>query len=702
MKKVDFMCTAFRDGFQSVYGARVFTKDFMPAVDAARKAGITHFEAGGGARFQALYFYSNDDAFEMMDEFRRVAGPDANLQTLSRGVNVVGLDSQPRDIIDLHAKMFKKHGMTTIRNFDALNDVDNLIDSGNSIHNAGLKHEVTVTMMSLPPNTTGAHDPQFYENVLRKILDAGIPFDSLCFKDASGTSTPKTVYETIKRARKLVGKDVKIVMHSHDTAGCCVAQYTAALDAGANQIDLSMQPVSGGTCQVDIITMWHALRGTDYDLGVDIHAIQKAEDVFQQCMKDYFLPPEATTVNPNIPFFPLPGGALTANTQMLRDNGLMDRYPEIVAAMGETVAKGGFGTSVTPVSQFYFQQAFNNVIYGSWKKIAEGYGKMVLGYFGKTPVAPDPEVVKIAAEQLKKEPTTKKVVDINDADPTKGREAAIKMLKENNIEVNDENIFIAASCKEKGILFLTGKSKVNGVRKADPAEEAAKKAGEYTVTVNGKAYGIKLGKTSATVNGVDYPLSVKTGIDQAAIASSAAVAPAAAAVAAVTGSQDVPAPMPGIVLRIECKEGQAVKKNQLIMVMEAMKMENEIYAPCDGVIGKIAVTQGQQVSAGDTLVSMGTTAAAPAAPAPAAAAPAAAPAPAASGAGQVLSAPMPGLILRIEAKAGQAVKKNQLVMVMEAMKMENEIYAPCDGTISSIAVSQGQQVAAGDALLTIA
>ena len=699
MKKVDFMCTAFRDGFQSVYGARVFTKDFMPAVDAARKAGITHFEAGGGARFQALYFYSNEDAFEMMDEFRRVAGPDANLQTLSRGVNVVGLDSQPRDIIDLHAKMFKKHGMTTIRNFDALNDVNNLIDSGNSIHNAGLKHEVIVTMMSLPPNTTGAHDPEFYENVLRKILDAGIPYDSICFKDASGTSTPNTVYETIKRARKLVGKDVKIVMHSHDTAGCCVAQYTAALDAGANQIDLSMQPVSGGTCQVDIITMWHALRGTEYDLGVDIHAIQKAETVFQECMKDYFLPPEATTVNPNIPFFPLPGGALTANTQMLRDNGLMDKYPEIVEAMGETVAKGGFGTSVTPVSQFYFQQAFNNVIHGPWKKIAEGYGKMVLGYFGKTPVAPDPEVVKIAAEQLKKEPTTKKVVDINDADPTKGREASIKMLKDNNIEVNDENIFIAASCKEKGILFLTGKSKVNGVRKSDPAEEAAKKAGEYTVTVNGKAYGVKLGKTSATVNGVDYPLAVKSGIDQAAIA--AAPVAQASAPAAVTGSQDVPAPMPGIVLRIECKEGQAVKKNQLIMVMEAMKMENEIYAPCDGVIGKIAVTQGQQVSAGDVLVSMGTTAAAPAAPAAAPAAQAA-PAPAASGAGQVVAAPMPGLILRIEAKAGQAVKKNQLVLVMEAMKMENEIYAPCDGTIASIAVSQGQQVAAGDTLLTIA
>ena len=621
MKKINFMCTAFRDGFQSVYGARVFTKDFMPAVEAARKAGITHFEAGGGARFQSLYFYTNEDAFEMMDEFRRVAGPDANLQTLSRGVNVVGLDSQPRDIIKLHADMFKKHGMTTIRNFDALNDVDNLIDSGKAIHDAGLKHEVTVTMMSLPPKTTGAHDPDFYEGVLRGILDAGIPFDSVCFKDASGTSTPAVIYETIKRARKLLGKNVTIVMHSHDTAGCCVQQYMSALEAGANQLDLSMQPVSGGTCQVDIITMWHALRGTEYDLGVDIQAIQKAESVFQECMKDYFLPPEATAVNPNIPFFPLPGGALTANTQMLRDNGLMDRYPEIVEAMGDTVAKGGFGTSVTPVSQFYFQQAFNNVIYGPWKKIAEGYGKMVLGYFGKTPVAPDPEVVKIAAEQLKKEPTTKKVVDINDADPTKGRKAAIKMLEDNGIAVTEENIFIAASCKEKGILYLTGKSKVNGVRKIDPKEEAAKKAGEYTININGKAYGVKLSKNSATVNGVSYPLNLEFGIDEKAIEEPLESAPAHENVAPVAkeapvatpapntsatpaGGEKVLAPMPGLVLRIEVKEGQKVEKNQLIMVMEAMKMENELYAPCAGTIGKISVTTGQQLVSDDLIMTI--------------------------------------------------------------------------------------------------
>lgn len=695
-KKVNFMCTAFRDGFQSVYGARVFTKDFMPAVAAAREAGITHFEAGGGARFQSLYFYTNEDAFDMMDEFRKVTGPDANLQTLSRGVNVVGLDSQPRDIIKLHAEMFKKHGISTIRNFDALNDVNNLIDSGKAIHDAGLKHEVVITMMSLPDSyKAAAHNPEFYESILKQILEAGIPYDSLCFKDASGTSTPRNVYETIKRARKLVGPNMNIVFHSHETAGVSIQQYMSALEAGANQVDLSMSPCSGGTCQPDILTMWHALRGTDYDLGIDVKKVQEAERVFEDCMSDYFLPPEATMVNPNIPFFPLPGGALTANTQMLRDNNLMDKYPQIVEAMGEVVKKGGYGTSVTPVSQFYFQQAFNNVMFGPWKKIAEGYGKMVLGYFGKTPVPADPEVVKAAAEQLGKEPTTEKVVDINDKDPNKGRNAAIKMLNEANVEVTEENIFIAASCKEKGILYLTGKAKANGVRKVEPkkeakAEEPKNANGEYTVTVNGNEYGVKLEADKAIVNGVSYPLSVVEGIK----------APQENTATASVENTDITAPMPGLILRINVKVGDKVKKNDCVMVMEAMKMENEIFAPCDGTVTQIHVGQGDQLQAGVVLMSIGgNPQVKPASPAPTQAQTQTAAS--VSDSETVVSAPMPGLILRYNVKVGDSVKENDCLLVMEAMKMENEIFAPKNGVIKSIKANQGDQLQAGDVILVI-
>ena len=232
-KKIDFMCTAFRDGFQSVYGARVLTPDFLPALEAARDAGIDYFEAGGGARFQSLYFYCNEDAFAMMDSFRETAGPDANLQTLARGVNVVGLESQPRDVIKMHAELFKKHGMTTIRNFDALNDVNNLVYSGQCIHDAGLLHQVVVTMMELPPGCEGAHDADFYADTLQQILDADIPYDAVCFKDASGTAVPSKVYETIKRARKMLPKNAYIHFHTHETAGVeCTGQQGRARCGG--------------------------------------------------------------------------------------------------------------------------------------------------------------------------------------------------------------------------------------------------------------------------------------------------------------------------------------------------------------------------------------------------------------------------------------------------------------------------------------
>lgn len=592
-KHIKVMDTSFRDGFQSVYGARVFVDDFLPAIHAAVNAGITHFEVAGGARFQSPIFYCNENAFETMDKIRDAVGSDINLQSLARGVNVVGLDSQPRDIINLHAKMFKKHGVTTVRNFDALNDVNNLMYSAQCIRDNGLKHEVTITMMELPIGCEGAHDAAFYEKVLRNILDAGVPFDSLAFKDASGTSNPRKVFETIKRTREILGDGVHIRFHSHETAGTGLAAYLAALDGGADGIDLSMKPVSGGTAQPDIVSMWHALKGTDYDLGINIEKILETEEIFKECMKDYFLPPEALAVNPMIIQSPLPGGALTANTQMLRDNNMMDKFPEVIAAMKEVVMKGGFGTSVTPVSQFYFQQAFNNVMFGSWKKIADGYGKMVLGYFGKTPCEPDAEVIRIASEQLKLQPTNELVVDINDRDESKGIKAATKQLEDAGLPVNDENIFIAATCKEKGILFLQGKGTI-GVRKCEGGEKEPKTDAPngYTVTVNGKKYAVAIEGKKATVNGKLYDIDVKAGIEAHTHSSSGEAAPVKAA-------------LPGNVLKVLVSCGDSILEGDVIAVIEAMKMETEIKSPLSGVIKSVEIEAGDKVKTGDVLVTIG-------------------------------------------------------------------------------------------------
>ena len=604
-KTVKYMLTAFRDGFQSVVGARVLSKDFLPSVHEAYEAGVRWFDAGGGARFQSCYFYCQEDAFDVMDKFREATGKDADLQTLSRGVNVVGLESQSSDMIKLHAQMFKKHGMTSIRNFDALNDVNNLKWSGQCIHDAGLNHEVVVTMMGLPPgiDNKGTHTPEFYRDTLKKIMDAGIPFDRVCFKDASGTSTPATVYNTMKLARKLLGDKIHIQFHSHETAGNGVACYLAAIKGGADGIDLSMAPMSGGTCQPDIITMWHCLDGDpDFQFDFDINKIRKAEDGFKAAMQKYFLPPEAMNVSPAIVWSPMPGGALTANTQMLRDNNMMDKYDDMIAEMYDCVRLGGFGTSVTPVSQFYAQQAINNVMFGKWKQFAPGYAKMLLGYFGKTPVAPDPELVKLASEFMAKsdlnkpysQPTTKTVLELNDADPKKGGAVAKKMLEDAGLPVTDENVFIAASCKEKGILFLKDPSKAPmGCRFADSAPKAAAGKG-VTVTINGKAYGVEIkGDGKAVVNGKPVDFKAEAGIK---------AAPAAAA--APAGGQEVKAPVPGSVLRITAPSGTKVSKGDEILVMDVMKMETPVTSPCDGTV-TVNVAAADKVSTGDVLAVVG-------------------------------------------------------------------------------------------------
>ena len=606
MKKIKFMDCSFRDGFQSCLGARVRTDDFLPALDAAVKAGINHIEIGGGARFQSLYFYCQEDAFDMMDRCREVAGPDVNFQTLARGVNVVGLSSQPTEVIDLHAKLFKKHGITTIRNFDALNDVRNLDVSGRAIARHGLKHQITITLMGLAPglNEPYAHTPKFYIDRLNEIIAAEIPFDSLAFKDASGTSNPATVYETVKQARAILdatfGAGAKeIQFHTHDTAGMAVSCNYAAIEAGADVIDLAMSPLSGGTCEADILVMYQRLRGTEYTLDIDPEKILAAEKVFEQCMDKYFMPPESMQVSPKIVFSPMPGGALTANTQMMRDNNCLDKFDQCIAEMREVVAKGGFGTSVTPVSQFYFQQAFSNAMRGKWKVIDKnGYGKMVLGYFGKTPVPPDPEIVKLAQEQLGMEPTTEAVVAINDRDESLSIKAQTAKLEAAGLPVTEETIFIVAACGDKGLNYLKGE-RPNGIRYKEAAKPRSAAASAYTATVDGRQVVVEVGANgneyTATVNGKTYKVGLAEG--KAAVAA----APAASAGA----GSDLLAPLPGTVTKIVAAAGTQVAAGDTVLVIEAMKMETEIKADNAGTVRELCVAQGAVVAAGDKLAVIG-------------------------------------------------------------------------------------------------
>ena len=354
-------------------------------------------------------------------------------------------------------------------------------------------------------------------------------------------------------------------------------------------------PVSGGTSQPDILTMLHATKGMNYDLGgLEISKILTYEKELQNCLSDYFMPPEATMVSPIIPFSPMPGGALTANTQMMRDNDILDKFPEVIAAMTEVVEKGGYGTSVTPVSQFYFQQALNNVMQGPWKAIAPGYGKMVLGYFGKTPVAPDPEVVKIASEKLNLEPTTEKALDLATADESKSLETWINKLKEEDIEITEENIFIAAACQEKGIAFLKGKGELN-VRKISEMKKDCEGSsnmgsGNYTVVVDGQKFSVQVAEGDADIQ--------VTAVDGESVAP--------APVAKTSGDEvSIKALLPGNVWKIVANPGQSVNEGDVIMILESMKMEIDVVAPRGGVVKSINVATNDKVVEGQVVAVLG-------------------------------------------------------------------------------------------------
>ncbi len=593
-KRIRFMDTSFRDGFQSVFGARVFTDDFIPAVEAAAHAGIKYFEAGGGARFQAPFMYCGESAFDMMDRFRKAAGRDAQLQTLARGINVVALSAQPRDMIELHATTFQNHGITHIRNFDALNDVRNLVYSGQCIKNAGLHHQAAITMMELPPGCQGAHDPAFYLKILREILDSGPPFDSICFKDASGTSNPHKVYETIKGARSLLGDEVLIWVHSHDTAGIGLLQYHAAVEAGCDGLCLARPPLSGGTCQPDLLSFWHGLKGTNYILDIDVKKIMEANAVFQECMNDYYFPPEAHKISPEIIMSPMPGGALTANTMMMRDTGTLHLYPKVIEAMSECVSRGGFGTSVTPVSQFYFQQAYVNVTEGPWKKITEGYGNMVLGYFGRTPVPPDPEIVKLAEEQLGKPFFKGDPLDTIEAGVPKAK----TLLAKENLPITPENLFIVGALQtpggNKGLDFLKGEFQVN-VRKKTEMPKAEPKAvsplpdrgdhkeepiENYIITVEGNSYNVSVEKSGG------QRIKPRSNSKEISIR---------------RRTIEVLAQTPGNVTQIMVSVGDTVKKGEPLIILEAMKMETPVVAPVNGVVDSLEVEKGQVVRSGQLI-----------------------------------------------------------------------------------------------------
>jgi len=278
----------------------------------------------------------------------------------------------------------------------------------------------------------------------------------------------------------------------------------------------------------------------------------------------------------------------------MRDAGNLEKFDEVIRAMKEVVERGGYGTSVTPVSQFYWQQAYANVMFGPWKQIAPGYGKMVLGYFGKTPVEADHEIIKLASEKLDLEPTSENPLDISDRDETKSIAHWTKVLEDEGIEATEENIFIAGACDQKGIAFLKGEAPLM-VRKNSEINNNGdvEMGGNYTVVVDGKSYSVQVAEGEGSIE-----------VKEAAAPTTSPTAAAPVAAPSGAGSIEIHSQTPGNVWKILVNAGDSVNAGDKLMILESMKMEIDIVAEVAGTVSSIDVNVNDAVTDGQLLATM--------------------------------------------------------------------------------------------------
>ena len=370
--------------------------------------------------------------------------------------------------------------------------------------------------------------------------------------------------------------------------------------------------MASGTVQPDVRSMAHGLKGTGYSLDVDVAKMGEIENILNESMAEYEFNPVTTTADARVVGFPMPGGAIGPNVHMMKEAGILSKYNDVLAEFPVVVQAGGAWTSVTPGSQQYWLQAFNNVLHGRWKKINDGFGKSVLGYFGRTPLPADPEVVKVAAEQLGMPPF--------DGDPLEAApdslEPARKALEERNLPVTDENIFLVAAAiipgknmdLNEGIRLLTGKPKI--VLPLKKKEEAKPAAAAKAPAAAAPAMVGPVTTTCTVVEGStrrNFQVTIEPPAGAAVQAGPAVSTAQTAAPGAATAGTPVYSPFEGKteLVEINVKVGDTVSAGQVVAAVEARKAKHDVKAPCAGKIVSIDADLGTDVVAGQSILTIG-------------------------------------------------------------------------------------------------
>jgi len=579
-----------RDAHQSLFATRMRLDDMLPIAEKLDRIGFWSLESWGGATFDSCIRYLGEDPWTRIRELK-AAMPNTRQQMLLRGQNLLGYRHYADDVVHKFVERAAHNGVDVFRIFDAMNDPRNLDQAIKAVKACGKHAQGTISYTTSP-----VHTIDMWVDYAKSLEDLGA--DSIAIKDMSGILTPYSAFDLISRLKAQTGLEVQL--HAHATAGLSDMTILKAVEAGVDRVDTAISSMSmtyGHTATESVVA---ALAGTDRDTGLDLLALEEVAAYFREVRKKYArFEGSLRGTDSRILVAQVPGGMLTNMESQLKEQGAADKFDEVLAEIPRVREDLGFIPLVTPTSQIVGTQAVINVLMGErYKTISKEVQGILKGEYG---AAPAPYNAELQARVLDgKEAITCRPADMLEPEMDRLTEELKQIAAEKGISLEQgeneiDDVLTYALFPQIGLKFLENRGNPDAFEPVPTLEDAQpmaakKNNGPEVYTIN--------------VNGQNYVVQVTEGGDISSVASAPA-APAAAPAAPAAGSgEPVPAPLAGNIWKVQVAAGQVVQEGDVLVILEAMKMETEVRAARAGTVVSIDVKEGDAVQVGDSLLTL--------------------------------------------------------------------------------------------------
>lgn len=577
-----------RDAHQSLFATRMRLDDMLPIAEKLDQVGFWSLETWGGATFDACIRYLGEDPWDRIRQLKK-AMPNTPMQMLFRGQNILGYRHYADDVVEKFVERCAVNGVDVFRVFDAMNDMRNIETALKAVKKQG-KHAQGTISYTLSP----VHNIDMWVEQGKRIEDMGA--DSIAIKDMAGLLKPYTGFELVSKLKAAC--DIPIHMQCHATTGLSTATALKCVEAGIDNIDTAISSMSMTYGHSPTESVVAILEGTDRDTGLDLVLLEEIANYFREVRKKYAkFEGSLRGVDGRILTAQVPGGMLTNMESQLKDQGAEDKFADVLAEIPRVREDLGFIPLVTPTSQIVGTQAVLNVLTGErFKSISKETQGVLKGEYGATPAPVNAELQARVLDGA--EPITCRPADLIEPEMDKLAAELTSLASEKSISLTEgegkiDDVLTYALFPQIGLKFLENRNNPDAFEPVPTGKEsAAKDSGVYTVTVSGQSYVVEV------TDGGDVSGIAPVG---AAPASSPAAAPA---VSVATGGEPIVAPLAGNIFKVNVAAGEHVQQGDVIIILEAMKMETEVRAAKAGVVSAVSVKEGDAVAVGDTLMTL--------------------------------------------------------------------------------------------------